>query len=104
MGIPAANPLFIQWRVVDDAAEAPDQWRGDYQGTYFVSETYDVRFLEEHDLKKGNLYKLINQTKDWQQQQRYQSKFAPFNGATTTPSKETSMAMIPPHTSTPTLT
>ena len=81
MGIPAANPLFIQWRVVDDAAEAPDQWRGDYQGTYFVSETYDVRFLEEHDLKKGNLYKLINQTKDWQQQQRYQSKFAPFDGS-----------------------
>ena len=81
MGVPAATPLFVQWRVIDDEAESPDQWRGDYNGTYFVSETYDVRFLEQHDLKKGNLYKLINQTSDWQQQQRYQGKFAPFNGS-----------------------
>jgi hypothetical protein len=81
MGVPAANPLFIQWRVVDDAIEAPDQWRGDYQGTYFVSETYDVGFLGEHDLEKGNLYKLINQTGDWEKQQRYQARFAPFNGS-----------------------
>jgi len=81
MGVPAANPLYIQWRVIDDAAEAPDQWRGDYHGTYFVSETYDVRFLEEHDLEKGNLYKLINQTQNWQKQQRYQAKFAPFDGS-----------------------
>ena len=81
MGVPAANPLYIQWRVVDDAIEAPDQWRGDYQGTYFVSETYDVRFLEEHGLEKGNLYKLINQTGDWEKQQRYQARFAPFNGS-----------------------
>ncbi|MDA7882120.1 CotH kinase family protein, partial [Akkermansiaceae bacterium] len=80
-GLPAANPLFIQWRVIDDAAEAPDQWRGDYHGTYFVSETYDVRFLEEHDMAKGNLYKLINQTGDWLKQQRYQAKFAPFDGS-----------------------
>ena len=81
IGIPAAHPLYIQWRVIDDAAEAPDQWRGDYHGTYFVSETYDVRFLEEHDMEKGNLYKLINQTGDWEKQQRYQSKFAPFDGS-----------------------
>lgn len=80
-GVPAANPLFVQWRVIDDPAEAPDQWRGDYHGTYFVSETYDVRFLEEHDLEKGNLYKLINQTSDWKKQQRYQGKFAPFDGS-----------------------
>ncbi|MGC6467864.1 MAG: lamin tail domain-containing protein [Akkermansiaceae bacterium] len=81
MGVPSATPLFIQWRVVDDAQEAPDQWRGDYHGTYFVSETYDVRFLDEHNLEKGNLYKLINQTTNWKKQQRYQGKFAPFNGS-----------------------
>jgi len=81
IGIPAAHPLYIQWRVIDDAAEAPDQWRGDYHGTYFVSETYDVRFLEEHDMEKGNLYKLINQTSGWKKQQRYQSKFAPSDGS-----------------------
>lgn len=81
MGVPASNPLYIQWRVIDDVAEAPDQWRGDYHGTYFVSETYDVRFLEEHDLEKGSLYKLINQTGNWEKQQRYQAKFAPFDGS-----------------------
>jgi len=81
MGVPGANPLYIQWRVIDDSAEAPDQWRGDYNGTYFVSETYDVRFLEEHGLEKGNLYKLINQTGYWRKQQRYQAKFAPFDGS-----------------------
>lgn len=80
-GVPAATPLFIQWRVIDDAEEAPDQWRGDYHGTYFVSETYDVRFLEQNDLEKGNLYKLINQTTDWRRQQRYQGRFAPFDGS-----------------------
>ena len=81
MGVPAANTLFIQWRVIDGEAESPDQWRGDYHGTYFVSETYDVRFLDEHDLEKGNLYKLINQTTNWEKQQRYQGKFAPFDGS-----------------------
>lgn len=80
-GVPAATPLFIQWRVIDDADEAPDQWRGDYHGTFFVSETYDVRFLEQNNLEKGNLYKLINQTTDWRRQQRYQGRFAPFDGS-----------------------
>ena len=81
MGVPGANPLYIQWRVIDEASEAPDQWRGDYNGTYFVSETYDIRFLEEHGLEEGNLYKLINQTGGWEKQQRYQAKFAPFDGS-----------------------
>lgn len=81
VGVPAAAPLFVQWRVIDDADEAPDQWRGDYHGTFFVSETYDVRFLEQNDLEKGNLYKLINQTRDWRRQQRYQGRFAPFDGS-----------------------
>lgn len=81
IGIPSATPLFIQWRVIDDENEAPDQWRGDYHGTFFVSETYDVRFMEEHDVEKGNLYKLINQTQDWQRQQRYQARNAIFDGS-----------------------
>ena len=80
-GVPAANPLYIHWRVIDDAAEAPDRWRGDFRGLHFVSETYDVRFLEEHGLEKGNLYKLINQTGDWRRQQRYQAASAPDNGS-----------------------
>ena len=81
MGVPAANTHWIHWRVIDGAAEAPDQWRGDFHGLNFVIETYDVRFLDSHNLEKGNLYKLINQTNDWQQQQRYQSRFAPSDGS-----------------------
>ena len=71
----------MHWRVIDGAAEAPDAWRGDFHGLNFVLETYDVRFLDAHDLEKGNLYKLINQTTDWQRQQRYQGAFAPNDGS-----------------------
>jgi hypothetical protein len=81
LGVPAANTQWLHWRVVDGVDEAPDQWRGDFHGMYFVSETYDVRFLEEHDLEKGNLYKLINQTTSAAKQQRYQGAFAPADGS-----------------------
>ncbi|YCM44387.1 lamin tail domain-containing protein [Verrucomicrobiaceae bacterium 227] len=79
-GLPAAKTLWAHWRVVDGAAEAPDQWNGDFWGLNFISETYDTRFLEEHDLPKGNLYKLINQEKGWEQQQRYQNAFGSTGG------------------------
>ena len=80
-GVPACDTHYVHWRVIDGAAEAPDQWRGDFHGLNFVTETYDVRFLEAHGLEKGNLYKLINQTRDWEQQQRYQSAFAVADGS-----------------------
>ena len=81
MGVPAPDTHWIHWRVIDGAAEAPDQWRGDFQGLNFVLETYDVRFMEAHGMEKGNLYKLINQTNDWQRQQRYQAAFGAKDGA-----------------------
>lgn len=81
IGVPAVDTHWIHWRVIDGAAEAPDQWRGDFHGLNFVLETYDVRFMEAHGLEKGNLYKLINQTNDWRQQQRYQAAFAPNDGS-----------------------
>ncbi len=80
-GVPGPDTQWIHWRVIDDQAEAPDRWRGDFQGLYFVLETYDVRFLEAHGLAKGNLYKLINQTTDWLRQRRYQAAFAPADGS-----------------------
>ena len=80
IGVPGPRTHWVHWRVIDDEDEAPDQWRGDFHGLNFVVETYDVRFMEAHGLEKGNLYKLINQTSDWRQQQRYQAAFAPDNG------------------------
>ncbi|MFT5105001.1 MAG: hypothetical protein ACI9UA_000619 [Pseudoalteromonas tetraodonis] len=81
IGLPAQTTLWAHLRVIDGADEAPDQWRGDFWGLQFVVETYDVRFLEEHDLPKGNLYKLINQERGWERQQRYQAAAAPADGS-----------------------
>ena len=75
------DSLWTHLRVIDGADEAPDQWRGDFWGLQYVVETYDVRFLEEHGLPKGNLYKLINQERGWERQQRYQAAFAPTDGS-----------------------
>ena len=81
IGLPAQSTLWSHLRVIDGAEEAPDQWRGDFWGLQYVVETYDVRFLEEHGLAKGNLYKLINQERGWERQQRYQGAFAPTDGS-----------------------
>ncbi len=81
IGLPAQHTLWAHLRVVDSADEAPDQWRGDFWGLLYVVETYDVRFLEEHGLPRGNLYKLINQERDWERQQRYQGALAPSDGS-----------------------
>jgi len=80
LGLPAQKTLWVHWRVIDGAQEAPDPWRGDFWGLNFVVETYDIQFMQEHGLAKGSLYKLINQTRDAAQQIRYQGPFAPANG------------------------
>ena len=80
VGVPGCNTHWVQWRVIDDGREAPDQWHGDFHGIYFILETYDVRFLESHKLEKGNLYKLINSTRSADRQQRYQSAFGAVAG------------------------
>ena len=80
IGVPGPRTHWVHWRVIDDEEEAPDKWRGDFHGFNFILETYDVRFMESHQLEKGNLYKLINQTTSWKQQQRYQAAYAPNNG------------------------
>jgi hypothetical protein len=80
MGLPSQTTFWAHLRVIDDAAEQPDQYHGDFWGLTYILETYDVNFLKEHGLPDGNLYKLINQERDALRQQRYQASFAPSNG------------------------
>ncbi len=81
LGVPAPYSYYFHFRVIDGAEEAPDPWHGDFWGLGFAQETYDSRFLEAHDLEKGNLYKLINSTTDAKQQQRYQAIDAVRDGS-----------------------
>lgn len=81
IGIPSPDSHYFHFRVIDGAQEAPDPWHGDFWGLGFAQETYDVRFLEAHGLEKGNLYKLINSTRDARKQQRYQARQAVMDGS-----------------------
>ena len=58
-GVQAMRSAFAQLRVIDQAAEAPaNQYEGDFWGLYLMLEQPDGRFLSEHDLPDGNLYKM----------------------------------------------
>ena len=81
MGVPAPYSHFFHFRVIDDEREAPDPWHGDFWGLALAEEPYDVRFLEAHNLEKGNLYKLINATDDAKEQQNYQAPHAVTDGS-----------------------
>ena len=63
-GTPAPFTHWFHMRVVRGAEEAPKggngQYQGDYYGMLLAMEEFDVRFLDAHNLKKGNLYKLIS--------------------------------------------
>jgi hypothetical protein len=58
--VKAPKTHWVNYRIIDDAAEAPanDQYAGDYWGLYLAIEQEDGRFLDEHDLPDGNLYKM----------------------------------------------
>jgi hypothetical protein len=59
VGVPAPKTHWIQFRIIDGSAEAgPTQYDGDFWGLYLVIEQMDGRFLDEHDLLDGNLYKI----------------------------------------------
>ncbi|MDP6546263.1 MAG: lamin tail domain-containing protein, partial [Phycisphaerae bacterium] len=83
VGVPAPETHWFHFRVVDGAEEAPTgpnaQYYGDFWGMFMAFEPYDVRFLEAHDLPKGNLYKLTNRVSNGNLQQRYQAADAPSN-------------------------
>ncbi len=59
-GVPSMHSAFAQFRVIDDDAEAPadDQYDGDFWGVYLLLEQPDGRFLDQHGLPDGNLYKM----------------------------------------------
>ena len=58
--VPASNTNWMHFRVIDDAKEATaDQYEGDFWGLYMALEQPDGRFLNEHNLADGNLYKMF---------------------------------------------
>jgi hypothetical protein len=59
VGVPGPKTNWIQFRIIDGAAESgPTQYDGDFWGLYLAIEQMDGRFLEEHFLPDGNLYKM----------------------------------------------
>ncbi|MCB1094344.1 MAG: lamin tail domain-containing protein [Verrucomicrobiae bacterium] len=71
MGVPAPFTHWFHFRVVDGVEEAPDQWSGDFQGLMLAQEHYDKRFLKQHGMEKGNLYKLSDGVWGGESQARY---------------------------------
>ena len=58
-GVEAPLTHWISLRVVSEAAEdSGDQYKGDFWGLYLAVENEDGRFLKEHGLPDGNLYKM----------------------------------------------
>ncbi|MCL5282837.1 MAG: lamin tail domain-containing protein, partial [Planctomycetes bacterium] len=71
LGAPASKTNYIQFRIIDEtyedgtrsAAHPPltsggTQYDGDFCGLYMTIEQMDGRFLDEHGLPDGNLYKM----------------------------------------------
>ncbi|MHC4565178.1 MAG: lamin tail domain-containing protein, partial [Planctomycetota bacterium] len=69
--VPASNTNWVQFRIIDEryedgtrnAAHPPltssgTQYDGDFWGLYMTIEQMDGRFLDEHGLPDGNLYKM----------------------------------------------
>jgi len=59
VGTEAPRTQFVQLRVIDEAAETgATQFDGDFWGLYLAIEQMDGRYLKEHDLPDGNLYRM----------------------------------------------
>ncbi len=59
LGVEAPKSNWLQFRIIDDSSEyGPTQYEGDFWGLYMTLEQMDGRFLDEHDLPDGNLYKI----------------------------------------------
>ena len=59
MGVESPKTNWLQFRVIDDEDEfGPTQYDGDFWGLYMTIEQMDGRFLDEHNLSDGNLYKI----------------------------------------------
>lgn len=59
-GVASPYTSFLQLRIIDHALEADPttQYEGDFWGVYLAVEQEDGRFLDEHGLPDGNLYKM----------------------------------------------
>ncbi|MDA7898439.1 CotH kinase family protein, partial [Akkermansiaceae bacterium] len=71
-GTPAPYTHWGHFRIVQSAEEYTTQHVGDYYGMLLAMEEYDSRFLDSHDMEKGNLYKLISGRTNGKDVQRYQ--------------------------------
>jgi hypothetical protein len=59
-GVAAPRTHWVHWRIIDGAEESPaDQYRGDFWGLYLAIANVDGRFLKEHALPDGNLFKMF---------------------------------------------
>lgn len=72
-GTPAPYTHWGHFRIVQDAEEYTTQHVGDYYGMLLAMEEFDSRFLDSHDMEKGNLYKLISGRTNGKDVQRYQA-------------------------------
>jgi hypothetical protein len=57
----ACNTHFVHFRIIENASETgptASQFDDDFQGLYLAIEQPDGRFLDEHGLPDGNLYKM----------------------------------------------
>ncbi len=80
LGVPCPLGNFAHFRTPMQTAEQPDAWHGDFWGLMYVHEDYDKRFLDAHNLPKGNLYKLTRDGVTGTSQQRYQAVFGATGG------------------------
>lgn len=80
VGVPAPSTFHFHFRVIKGAQET-NRYTGDFWGLNWAQERYDVRFLEAHDLPKGNLYKLNDYKVSALDENRYLAPFAVTNGA-----------------------
>ena len=77
IGLPSSDGWWFTFRVIDGQEETPTanngQYTGDYYGMYVGWENYDVAYLDNHGMEKGNLYKLSDKVNEGYRQQRYQN-------------------------------
>lgn len=63
VGVAAPFTHWVQLRIIDQKEESPaDQYQGDFWGLYLAIENEDGKFLKDHDLPDGNLYKMAGGT------------------------------------------
>ncbi|MEJ6648493.1 MAG: lamin tail domain-containing protein [Akkermansiaceae bacterium] len=57
--VTGSNTHHVHFRIIDDSVEAPsNQYNGDFWGLYQAIQHPDGRFLDEHGLADGNVYKI----------------------------------------------